>query len=99
MFKTSLQVFRFSVTGLEPSQILQQHLWVVPVAIGVIYLAARAIVRRLGSREEAIRRRRGEADDAPTVGPEGFARARRQFLLTLALLLVIVVVSILTSLQ
>jgi hypothetical protein len=79
-------------------QFFREHLWILPVAIGVIYLVGRTIVRRLRDREEAIRQRRGAEDDAPLVGPHGFARARRQFFLTLALLVVIVIVSVLTNL-
>lgn len=79
-------------------QFLREQLWILPVALGVIYLVGRTIVRQMRAREEAIQQRRAEEHDAPMVGPEGFARARRQFFLTLALLVVIVIVSILTNL-
>ncbi len=82
----------------DPNQLLLEYLWVLPVAIGVIFLGGRTIVRRLRAREEAIQQRRAEEDDSPAVGPEGFTRARRQFFLTLALLVVIIIVSILTNL-
>jgi len=79
-------------------QLLREQLWILPIALGVIYLVGRTIVRQMRAREEAIRQRRAEEDGAPMVGPEGFARARRQFFLTLALLVVIIIVSILTNL-
>ena len=79
-------------------QFLGEQLWILPVALGMIYLVGRTIVRQMRAREEAIRQRRAEEHDAAMVGPEGFARARRQFFLTLALLVVIVIVSILTNL-
>lgn len=79
-------------------QLLREHLWILPVALGVIYLVGRTIVRQMRAREEAIQQRRAETDGAPMVGPEGFARARRQFFLTLALLVVVIIVSVLTNL-
>jgi len=63
------------------------------------FMLSRATMGRI-----AERARRHEAaavaerPDRPLVGPEGFAQARRQFPLTLALLVVIVIVSVLTHL-
>ena len=77
--------------------LLRQYGWALGIVLVLLFLLSRAVMRRLGRR--AAQRQTARSDDRPTVGPEGFVRARRQFILTLALLAIIVMVSILTHLQ
>lgn len=75
------------------ADLLQEHLWILAIALVGLFLLSRYIMRRAHMRKPA-------APDEPTVvGPEGYRRARKQFLLTLALLLVIVAVAVLTHFQ
>jgi len=80
--------------------LLRQYGWALGNVLVLLFLLPRAVMRRLGQR--TARRDLAEASrngDRPAVGPLGFANARRQFILTLALLAIIVVVAILTHLQ
>lgn len=67
-----------------------EHLWLLGVALVGLFLLSRYIMRR------AHARRAAEPAEPSLVGPEGYRRARKQFLLTLALLLAIVAVAVLT---
>lgn len=85
---------------MSTEDLLRQYGWTLAFALVLLFLLSRAIMRQV--RRRAERRHAATADessDLPQVGPEGFARARKQFILTLVLLAVIVIVSILTHLQ
>lgn len=82
---------------MSGDEILRQYGWAPRIVLALLFLLSRTAMRRL--RECSARRLAALNDDRPTVGPEGFAHARRQFILTLALLAIIVIVSILTHLQ
>lgn len=80
--------------------LLRPYGWALGIVLILLFPLSRADMRRLEQR--TARRDLAEASrngDRPAVGPEGFARAGRQFILTLALLAIIVIVAILTHLQ
>ncbi|MEM9683961.1 MAG: hypothetical protein AAF942_11905, partial [Pseudomonadota bacterium] len=64
-----------------------------------LFLLSRYIMRRLHARREAREKLAAESGESQLLSPDGYRRARRQFLLTLALLVVIIVVSILTHIR
>ena len=74
--------------------LLHEHLWLLGIALVGLFLLSRYIMRRA----QAPRKAADPADER-LVGPDGYRRARKQFLLTLALLLVIVAVAVLTHFQ
>ena len=74
-------------------ELLHEHLWALGIALVGLFLLARYIMRRAHARKAAA------PVEATLVGPEEYRRARKQFLLTLALLLVIVAVAVLTHFQ
>jgi hypothetical protein len=76
------------------TDLLREHLWTLGIALVGLFLLSRYIIQRAQGRK-----RSATAAEPPLVGPEGYRRARKQFLLTLALLLVIVAVAVLTHLQ
>ena len=79
---------------------IREYAWAIALAAAALFLASRRVMRRLRERRELRERAlAAESVRSPTVGPEDYARARKQFLLTLALLIVIVIVSILTPFQ
>ena len=75
-------------------ELLHEHLLTLGVALVGLFLLSRYIMRRAQAR-----RKTAPATEQSLIGPEGYRRARKQFLLTLALLLVIVAVAVLTHLQ
>jgi len=81
---------------MTSNDLLYEYRWAIAAAIVGLYLIARYITRRLHARREARKRLAAESGETQLVSPEGYKRARKQFLLTLALLIVIITVSILT---
>lgn len=83
---------------MTATDLLYEYRWVIAVTLVGLFLLSRYIMRRTHERREAQRRLATESGETQIVGPEGYRRARKQFLLTLALLIVVVVVSVLTHL-
>lgn len=90
-------------TGLSPTpgpmtstDLLYEYRWAISVALIGLFLLSRYIMRRVHERKEAQRRLAADSGENQLVSPDGYRRARKQFLLTLALLIVIIVVSVLT---
>lgn len=73
--------------------LLHEHLWTLGIALVGLFLLSRYIMRRAQTPKKAV------TAEQSLVGPEEYRRARKQFLLTLALLLVIVAVAVLTHFQ
>ena len=85
---------------MTSEELLRQYGWALAIVIVLLFLLSRAVMRQVRRRAEQRRAAAmEESGDHPQIGPEGFARARKQFILTLALLAIIVIVSILTHLQ
>lgn len=85
---------------MSSGDLLRQYGWALAFALVLLFMLSRAVMRRIGRRAAERQAAAAEKnDDQPQVGPEGFARARKQFILTLVLLAIIVIVSILTHLQ
>lgn len=82
---------------MNGDETLWQFGWALAIVLVLRFLLSRAVTRRLC--ECSAGRQAAGNDDQPTVGSEGLARARRQFILTLVLLAIIVIVSVLTHLQ
>lgn len=83
---------------MSSEEFLRQYAWVLAAVAALLFVLSRYLLRHIRRRQEA--RDQAAADgDTPLVGPEGFRRARRQFLLTAALLIVIVILSVLTHFQ
>lgn len=79
---------------------IREYAWAIALVVAALFLVSRRVMRHLRERREMrARALAAEQGQSPTVGPEDYARARKQFLLTLALLIVIVIVSILTHFQ
>lgn len=81
---------------MTSTDLLFEYRWVIAVALVGLFLLSRYIMRRTNERKEAQRRLAAESDEPTLVTPEGYRRARNQFLLTLVLLIIIVAVSVLT---
>ena len=80
--------------------LIREYAWVIALAVGVLFFLSRHVMRRLRERrEERARALAEETGETPTVTPQEFARARKLFLLTLTLLIVVVILSILTHFQ
>ena len=85
---------------MESPDILRQYGWVLAIGLVLIFLLMRFIMRRIRQRREERARQIAErTGETPLVGPDGFKRARQQFILTGILLIVIVIVAALTHLQ
>ncbi|MCG8547790.1 MAG: hypothetical protein MJE12_26645 [Alphaproteobacteria bacterium] len=85
---------------MESPDILRQYGWVLAVGLVLVFLLMRFIMRRIRQRREERARLIAErTGETPLVGPDGFKRARQQFILTAALLVVIVILAVLTHLQ
>jgi p-aminobenzoyl-glutamate transporter AbgT len=83
---------------MTATDLLYEHRWTIGIALVGLFLLSRYIMRRLHARREAQRRVAAKSGEIQLVSPEGYRRARKQFLMTLALLIVIVVVAVLTHL-
>jgi len=81
---------------MTSSDLLFEYRWTIAVALVGLFLLSRYIMRRVYERRDARRRLAAERGESELLSPEGYRRARKQFMLTLALLAVIIVVSILT---
>lgn len=83
---------------MTSTDLLYEHRWTIGIALVGLFLLSRYIMRRLHARREAQRRLAADSGEIQLVSPEGYRRARKQFLMTLALLIVIIVVAVLTNL-
>lgn len=81
---------------MTATDLLYEFRWTIAIALVGLFLLSRYIMRRVHQRRETQRRLAAESGETEIVGPEDYRRARKQFLLTLVLLIVIVVVSVLT---
>lgn len=81
---------------MTATALLYEYRWTIAIALVGLFLLSRYIMRRVHQRRETQRRLAAESGETEIVGPEDYRRARKQFLLTLALLFVIVVLSVLT---
>ena len=70
--------------------------WPIGITLIGLLLLSRYIMRRLQARREARRRLSETAGEAQVVTPADYERARKRFLASLALLVVIVVAAIVT---
>ncbi len=85
---------------MTSNDLIREYAWVIAIAVGILFLLSRYIMRRLRERrEERARILAEQTGETPMVTPEEFYRARKLFLLTLALLIAVVIVSILTHFQ
>jgi Ca2+/H+ antiporter len=85
---------------MTSANLLHEYSWAIAIALVGLFLLSRYIMRRVHARREAeARRAAATPGEQPLVGPDEYRRARKQFLLTLVLLVVIVVVSVLTHFQ
>lgn len=85
---------------MDVPETIGQYGWVLAVALVLLFLLSRFIMRRIRRRQEARERAVAEqTGETSFVGPDGFRRARKQFILTAALLIVIVIVAVLTHFQ
>lgn len=85
---------------MTSNDLIRENAWVIAIAVGILFLLSRYIMRRLRERrEERARILAEQTGETPMVTPEEFYRARKLFLLTLTLLIVVVIVSILTHFQ
>ena len=85
--------------AMTSSELIYDYGWAIAVALVGLFLLSRYIMRRLHARRLAREKLAAESGEAQLLSPDGYRRARRQFLLTLALLIVIIVVSILTHIR
>jgi hypothetical protein len=83
---------------MTSADLLHEYRWPLAFALVGLFLLSRYIMRRAQARRAAQMRTAGASGEQPLVGPDGYRRARRHFLLTVLLLLVIVAVSVLTHL-
>jgi hypothetical protein len=85
---------------MTSNDLIREYAWAIATAVGILFLLSRYIMRRLRERrEERERVLAEEAGETPMVTPDEFSRARKQFLLTLVLVIVVVILSILTHFQ
>jgi hypothetical protein len=84
---------------MTSADLLYDYRWPIGIALIGLFLLSRYIMRRVNERRESRRRLAAESGDMQLVTPDGYRRARKQFLLALALLVVIVAVSVLTHLS
>lgn len=83
---------------MTSANLLYEYRWTIAIALLGLFLLSRYIMRRRHARREAQRQLAAAPGELQLVTPEGYRRARKQFLLTLALLVVIIVVAVLTHL-
>lgn len=82
---------------MTSADLLREYAWAIAIGLVGLFLLSRYIMRWMQARREAEARRIAAAPgEHPLVGPAGYKRARTQFLLTLALLIVIIVLSVIT---
>jgi hypothetical protein len=81
---------------MPSNELLYEYRWAIAVLLVGLLLLSRYIMRRMHERREARRRAAAESGETQLVSPEGYRRARKQFLVTLFLLIVIVAASVLT---
>jgi hypothetical protein len=82
---------------MTSADLLHEYSWAIAIALVGLFLLSRYIIRWMQARRDAEARRMVAAPgEHPLVGPEGYRRARIQFLVTLVLLIVIVVLSVIT---
>ena len=81
---------------MASTDLIHDYRWAISAALVGLFLISRYIMRRMQARREAQKRLAAETGEPQLVTPEGYKRARKQFLLTLALLIVVIVVSVLT---
>lgn len=84
---------------MTSADLLYDYRWLIGIALIGLFLLSRYIMRRVNERREAQRRLAEESGDLQLVTPDGYRRARKHFLMTLVLLIVIIVVSVLTHLN
>jgi type II secretory pathway component PulF len=85
---------------MTSADLLHDYFWAIAIALVGLFLLSRYIMRRMHARREAEARRiAAMPGEQPLVGPEGYRRARIQFILTLVLLLVIIALSVMTHFQ
>ena len=80
------------------TDLLHDYRWTIAAALVGLFLLSRYVMRRINARRDAQRRHAAETGQVQLITPEGYRRARKQFLMTLALLVVIVVVALMTQL-
>jgi len=78
------------------TDLIYAYRWPIGVALIGLLLLSRYIMRRLQARREARRRLGAAAGEAQAVTPADYERARKRFLVSLALLVVIIAAAILT---
>ncbi len=81
---------------MASTDLIYAYRWPIGVTLIGLLLLSRYIIRRLHARREARRRRGAKAGEAKAVTPADYRRVRKQFLASLALLAVIIVVAVLT---
>lgn len=82
---------------MTSNELLYEYRWAIAVLLVGLLLLSRYIMRRMLERREARRRAAAVSGEPHLVDAEGYRRARKRFLLTLFLLIVIVAASIVTN--
>jgi hypothetical protein len=90
---TDFDGFRVPMASTE---LIYAYRWPIGVALIGLLLLSRYIIRRLHARREARQRLGAATGEMQVVTPTDYRRARKQFLASLALLAVIIVVAVLT---
>jgi len=81
---------------MASTDLIYAYRWPIGVALIGLLLLSRYIIRRFHARREARRRLDAATGAVQVVTPTDYRRARKQFLASLALLAVIIVVAVLT---
>jgi uncharacterized membrane protein len=81
---------------MASTDLIYEYRWAIAAVLVVLFLLSRYVMRRVRERREARRRLSAQSGEIQLLTPEGYRRARTQFLLSLALLIVIVFVALLT---
>lgn len=84
---------------MASTDLLYEYRWAIGIALIGLLLFSRYIMRRLHERRMARQRLDAAPGEAQLVSPDGYRRARRQFLASLVLLVVIVIVATLTHMR
>ena len=81
------------------TDLIYAYRWPIGVALIGLLLLSRYIMRRLQARHDARQRVKAASDETQVVTQADYARARKRFLASLALLVVIIVVAVLTRIR
>ena len=81
---------------MTSADLLREYRWAIAAALIGLFLVSRYIMRRQRVRREAQQKLAAAPDEIQLVTPDGYRRARKRFLMTLALLIVIIAAAAVT---